>query len=73
MLKPLMTLGLLTALLAGCVRSPESSYCDIASPHYFAGEATLRWLLTNDRQLLVDTIIHNETHERLCGGQKNAD
>lgn len=45
------------------------SYCDIAKPHLFADENTVDWLLRNDRALLVDTTVHNETYDRLCGGE----
>ena len=64
---------MLTGLLAGCARSLDGDYCDIATPHLMKSEETVRWLLTNDRQLLVDTVVHNETHERLCGGKRDAD
>lgn len=63
---------MLTVLLAGCARSLDGDYCDIAVPHFLKGEETVRWLLVNDRQLLVDTIIHNETHHRLCGDNGDA-
>jgi len=67
MLRSWTTLVLLTGLLAGCARTLDGDYCDIAVPHLLGGEATIKWLVANDRQLLVDTIIHNETYERLCG------
>ena len=73
MLKSWTTLVLLTALLAGCARSLDGDYCDIAVPHLFEGEATVRWLLANDRQLLVDTVVHNETYARLCGDSHGTD
>lgn len=58
-------LALLTVLAGGCVRS--DGYCDIASELYFNTDATVSWLLHNDRNLLVDVIIHNETTRRICG------
>ena len=72
MLRSWTTLVLLTGLLAGCAKSLDGDYCDIAAPHLLKGEETVRWLLVNDRQLLVDTIIHNETHHRLCGDNGDA-
>jgi len=44
-----------------------NGYCDIAKPHYFADQQVTAWLLHNDRQLFTDTVVHNETYERLCG------
>lgn len=64
---------MLIGLLAGCARSLDGDYCDVAAPHLLKGEETVRWLLVNDRQLLVDTIIHNETYERLCRSKSDAD
>lgn len=52
---------------AGCVKIGDS-YCDIASKLYFDDNATVDWLLQNDRSLLVDIIVHNETNTRICGG-----
>ena len=53
--------------LAGCARLTTDSYCDIASPLYFDTDETVSWLLRNDRTLLVDIIVHNETNRRICG------
>jgi hypothetical protein len=55
---------LLIALMSGCVRS--DGYCDIASSLYFDTDRTVSWLLQNDRTLLVDIIVHNETTRRIC-------
>jgi hypothetical protein len=52
---------------AGCVKTSDS-YCDIASKLYFDDSTTVDWLLQNDRSLLVDIIVHNETNTRICGG-----
>ena len=66
-LKSWMTLALLIVPLAGCATmTPSGDYCDIAYPIYFGNADTIDWLLGNDRNLLVDTIVHNETHARLC-------
>jgi hypothetical protein len=45
------------------------SYCDVAKPHFFSSQDTVDWLLNNDRELLVDTTVHNETYDRLCGSE----
>lgn len=45
----------------------SDSYCDIAGPLLFDSQRTVDWLLANDRTLLVDVIVHNETHDRICG------
>jgi len=60
-------LTLLVGLNAGCATLTTDSYCDIASPLYFDTEQTVSWLLQNDRTLLVDIIVHNETNRRICG------
>lgn len=58
-----------SVLLSGCAKLiPVDTYCDIAKPHLFANEHVVDWLLQNDRQLLADTVVHNETYERQCGG-----
>ena len=58
----------LTALLSGCGMTISSdSYCDIAGPLLFDSQKTVDWLLSNDRTLLVDVIVHNETQDRICG------
>ena len=59
-------LGCLSVLVSGCGKLTVNSYCDIASPHYFKSEATINALMKIDRDLLVDTVVHNETYERLC-------
>jgi hypothetical protein len=32
----------------------------------FDSQRTVDWLVVNDRDLLVDVIVHNETQERIC-------
>ena len=54
-------------MLSGCASLTTDSYCDIASPLYFDTDETVSWLLRNDRTLLVDIIVHNETTKRICG------
>ena len=61
-----MTAALLIVPLAGCVKVEANSYCDVASPLYFDSMRTAEWLMENDRKLLTDIVINNETHERLC-------
>lgn len=57
----------LTALASGCgMTISGDSYCDVAGPLLFDSQKTVDWLLTNDRTLLVDVIVHNETQARLC-------
>ena len=62
-----MTSTLFVVLLSGCARLTTDSYCDIASEMYFDTDRTVSWLLANDRSLLVDIIVHNETTRRVCG------
>jgi hypothetical protein len=63
-----MTLACLTALVSGCGTTISGdSYCDIASPLLFDSQRTVDWLVANDRALLVDVIVHNETNDRICG------
>ena len=64
--KLLMTLGLLSVLLSGCAKITGGSYCDLAKPHLFKSSDTVDILMQYDRQLLTDTIVHNETHARIC-------
>ena len=66
-LKLLMTLGSLSVLLSGCATITSGSYCDLAKPHYFKSSDTADILMQYDRGLLTDTIVHNETFERICG------
>jgi hypothetical protein len=37
---------------------------------YFGTDDTVSWLLQNDRTLLVDIVVHNETAKRICGTAK---
>ena len=60
----LMTLSL-TALVAGC-GAIDGDYCALATPIYMQDEATVDWLISNDRLMLVDVLIHNETNARVC-------
>lgn len=54
------------ALLSGCARIPGDSYCDVAGPIYFGDEASLQWLMDNDRRLVEDIVTNNETYAALC-------
>ena len=60
MILPLVFLSGCGATIAG------DTYCDIASPLYFDSMRTAEWLMENDRKLLTDIVINNETHEKLC-------
>ena len=53
----------LTALLSGCLGSPE---CDWTRTIPFGDQRSIDWLIVNDRQLLVDVTTHNEVRDRLC-------
>jgi len=66
-LKLLMMMGSLSVLLSGCATITGGSYCDLAKPHMFKSSDTVDILMQYDRQLLTDTIVHNETHARICG------
>lgn len=59
-------LVLASVLVGGCANLATNSYCDVASPMHFGQQSTVDWLLRNDRQLLVEIVVNNETHERLC-------
>lgn len=59
-------LALASVLVGGCASVTANNYCDIASPMHFGQQSTVDWLLRNDRQLLVEIVVNNETHERLC-------
>ena len=57
-----VTLILSIGLLSGCV----SSECDWTRALRFDNADTINWLADNDRGLLQDIVVHNETRERLC-------
>ena len=67
-----LSLTILTSLIAlvgGCGATINGdTYCDVASPIYFNGPEGIDMLMRNDKELLVDVMVHNETHERICGG-----
>ena len=65
--KALTTLALASVLLSGCAKLIGDTYCDLSKPHLFADQHVVDWLMKNDRQLLTDTIVHNETYSRQCG------
>jgi len=57
----------LVVLSAGCgPRMSSGGYCDLAAPLLFGDTETVEWLNANDRRLLEDIVVHNETHEALC-------
>lgn len=57
---------LLTALASGCAKITGNSYCDITSPMYFDHEDVVDMLMNEDKKLLTDIMVHNETHQRVC-------
>ena len=59
-----MTLGLLIAPVGGC--AVITTECDWTRTIPFGGQPTIDWLLENDRDLLADVVVHNETRERIC-------
>jgi len=61
-----MTLTLLTVLISGCAKISGDTYCDLASPMYFDNQDTVDYLLHQDKNLLLDVLIHNETHQKVC-------
>ena len=65
-LKLSMTLLSLIVLTSGCAKISGDSYCDITSPLFFESERTIDWLIENDRGLLSDIMVSNETFERVC-------
>jgi len=61
----LTTLSLVAALLAGCVK-PTGNYCDIAGPLYFGSDATVEYLLENDKEFLRGVVTSNEIWQDQC-------
>ena len=61
------TLILSSVLLSGCAKISGNSYCDITSPMYFEDDVVVDMLMNEDRHLLTDILIHNESYERICG------
>jgi hypothetical protein len=59
-----MILILLTGPAAGC--GVIATECDWVRTIPFGGQPTIDWLLENDRNLLADVVVHNETRERVC-------
>lgn len=56
-----------TLLLSGCgVRVIVDTFCLNYDPVYFGQDATIDWLLKNDRDFLVPTLSNNEKWDRLC-------
>ena len=61
-----MTLLSLTVLTSGCAKISGDSYCDITGPLLFESERTIDWLIENDRPLMQDIMVSNETYQRVC-------
>lgn len=60
---------LITAFaMGGCGTRTTSSFCDIYSPIYFDEQETVDWLFKNDRLLVEEIVIQNETWAELCVG-----
>lgn len=62
----MMILISLTGLASGCAKISGDTYCDLTAPMYFDNDATVDYLLRNDRNLLTDIMVHNETNARIC-------
>ncbi len=63
-----MIAAFLIVPISGCgLKISGDSYCDITKPLLFDSQRTVDWLVVNDRTLLVDVIVHNETNVRICG------
>lgn len=45
-----------------------NSYCEVVTPLYFDNTETVDWLMDNDRELLEDVLIHNESITGICNG-----
>ena len=54
------------AVLTGGCSAIDGDYCALTSPIFMQDEATVDWLIVNDRSMLVDVLIHNETNDRIC-------
>ena len=65
-----MMTSLLIVLVSGCAKISNDSYCDISSPLYFDHEDVIEMLMAEDRQLITDILVHNETHSRICGSSE---
>ena len=61
-----MTSVCLIALASGCAQTTTGDYCDLADPSEFSSSQTIDWLMANDRRLLEQIVIQNETYKRLC-------
>lgn len=57
---------LLIALAAGCAKTVDGDYCDIARPMLFDTITTVEWLSVHDPRILGRIVSHNETHASLC-------
>lgn len=51
--------------MAGCVKQ-TGNYCDIAGPLYFGSDATVEYLLENDKEFLRGVVTSNETWQGQC-------
>ena len=63
----LMKMSCTIAVLNGCAKISGDTYCDIASPMYFDNENIVTYLSEYDSELFKNVIIHNETHQKVCG------
>lgn len=60
------TLILSTALTAGCAKTTDGDFCDLARPIYFDSAETINWLAENDRWMLQSVVAHNEIQQSMC-------
>ena len=61
-----MRMSCITVALSGCATISGDTYCDIAAPLYFENETVVSYLSIEDKVLLADILIHNETHQKVC-------
>lgn len=59
-----MMSALVSGLLAGCTK--VRTECVWSDYLQFGSMDTVEWLLENDRKLLTDIVVHNESRERIC-------
>ena len=61
-----MILSLVIVLPTGCAKISGDSYCDITSPLFFKNDDIVDYLIKNDRALVSDIMVSNETYQRIC-------
>jgi len=62
-----MTMLFVSLLVAGCVGTRQiDTFCINYQPAYFGQDATVDWLLLNDRDFLEVTVSNNQKWEHFC-------